>query len=246
MTTATPSTNSTTASPVSVRFGMINKKPEWNDDAFVTYWRKQHGPLVARLPNLRGYWQNLVVDRLQRGIDYERGPWDFDGLSQLWFDDSAQAQHAFHDSELAAAFVKDELHFLGGLHIVSTHQTTVIEVPEPDVRARLLKRISTLRRRADIDESDFRREWIRHGEFVRRMPAVKGYRQNVVTQRERVKGRPCSYDELPIDGIVELWFESTEALDAAFASPEGQRTMAHARTFLSEITAFLVEEHRVI
>ena len=57
---------------------------------------------------------------------------------------------------------------------------------------------------------------------------------------------PCGHDELPIDGIVELWFESPQTLEAAFASPAGQRTMAHAKTFLAEITAFLVEEHRIV
>jgi hypothetical protein len=65
-------------------------------------------------------------------------------------------------------------------------------------------------------------------------------------QRELVKGQPCSYEQLPIDGIVELWFESPTTLEAAFASPQGQRTMAHAKTFLAEITAFLVVEHRIV
>ena len=111
---------------------------------------------------------------------------------------------------------------------------------------RLLKRISTLRRRTDISEDDFRREWKVHADHVRQMPGVGGYRQNVVTAREFDKGTPCGYETLPIDGIVELWFESTDTLDAAFGSAQGQRTMAHAKSFLAEITAFVVEEHRVV
>lgn len=78
------------------------------------------------------------------------------------------------------------------------------------------------------------------------MPGVSGYRQNVGSQRELVKGQPCGYDQLPIDGIVELWFEDPTTLDAAFASSQGQKTMAHAKTFLSEITAFLVQERRIV
>ncbi|MDO8771404.1 MAG: EthD domain-containing protein [Burkholderiaceae bacterium] len=78
------------------------------------------------------------------------------------------------------------------------------------------------------------------------MPGVSGYRKNVVIQRELVKGQPCNYEQLPIDGIVELWFEDPTTLDAAFASPQGQKTMAHAKTFLSQITAFLVQERRVV
>ncbi len=68
----------------------------------------------------------------------------------------------------------------------------------------------------------------------------------MVIEREFEKGTPCGYAELPIDGVVEMWFESTDTLNAALASPEGQRTMAHAKTFLAEITAVVVEAYRVV
>jgi len=226
--------------------GLIRKKADWTTEDFQAYWRGKHGPLASRAPNLRGYWQNAVTDRLQRGIDFARGPWDFDGFSQLWFDDAKQAHHAFTDSELAAALIADEKYFLGDLHIITAQQVEVVAVPAEPSRGKLLKRISTLRRRMDVTEDDFRREWKVHGDLVREMPGVSGYRQNVVVERELTKGQPCDYDQLPIDGIVELWFENPETLDAAFASPQGQRTMAHAKTFLTEITAFLVVEHRIV
>lgn len=78
------------------------------------------------------------------------------------------------------------------------------------------------------------------------MPGVSGYRQDVVMQRELVKGQPCSYEQLPIEGIIELWFESPATLEAAFASPQEQRTMAHAKTVLAELTAFQVVENRIV
>ena len=119
-------------------------------------------------------------------------------------------------------------------------------MPEGAARGKLLKRMSTLKRRPDVTEEDFRREWKVHADHVRRMPGVAGYRQNVIVARERVKGQPCGYADLPIDGIVELWFDDTGTLDAAFASPPGQATMKHATTFLAEITAFVVSEHQVL
>lgn len=230
---------------MSVRMGMIRKKPDWSFEEFNSYWRDKHGPLAARAPGLREYWQNPVIDRLQRGIDFERGPWAFDGFSQLWFDDVKGADHAFNDSEMAAALIKDENHFLGGLHIVTAEQSVVVPVPQGPARNALLKRMSTLKRRSDVSEDDFRREWKVHADYVRLMPGVSGYRQNVIVAREFVKGHPCAYENLPIDGIVELWFEDEKKLEAAFSSPAGKTTMAHAKTFLSEITAFLVDERRV-
>jgi len=229
-----------------VRMGLLWKKPDWTMDAFRAYWRDKHGPLAARAPNLREYWQNFVTDRIQRGIDFARGPWDFDGFSQLYFDDSLQAHHAFTNSEIAAALIADEQRFLGDLHIVTAEQNVVIPVPASPKREALLKRVSTLKRRPDVSEDDFRREWIVHRDLVSQMPGVAGYRQNVVIERERIKGKPCGYEELPIDGIVELWFENAATLEAAFGSPAGRTTMKHALTFLAEITAFAVQEERVV
>ena len=233
-------------SETTVRMGLIKKKEAWTADAFSSYWRDNHGKLAGSIPNLREYWQNPVVDRIQRGIDFARGPWSFDGFSQLWFDDAKQADFAFNESDLSAALIADEQHFMSDLHIITAIQREVIELPAEPARGALLKRMSLLKRRSDISEEDFRREWIVHGQMVREMPGVGGYRQNVITARELVKGQPCPYDGMPIDGIVELWFENPTTLDAAFASPQGQRTMAHAKTFLSEITAFLVEERRIV
>lgn len=230
---------------MTVRMGLLRKKPQWSTEEFRSYWRDRHGPLAARVPGLRAYWQNAVTDRLQRGIDYERGPWDFDGISQLFLGDAPQADAGFSRGEVAAQLVADEQYFLGDLHIVTAEQNVVVPVPEGAARGRLLKRMSTLKRRPDIGEADFRREWKVHADHVRRMPGVAGYRQNVIVARERVKGQPCGYEELPIDGIVELWFQDTGTLERAFASAAGQATMKHATTFLSEITAFLVAEHQV-
>ena len=231
---------------MNIRMGLIRKKADWTLEDFDVYWKDRHGPLAAQAPQLREYWQNRVIDRAQRGIDFARGPWDFDGFSQLWFDDAGRANHAFNDSGIAAALIADENHFLGGLHIVTAEQSVVIPPPAATERARLMKRISLIRRLPALSEDDFRREWRVHGDLVRTMPGVSGYRQNVVIAREREKGRPCDHATLPIDGIVELWFKDAQTLQAAFASPAGQTTMAHAKTFLGDITAFLVDERRIV
>lgn len=231
---------------MTVRMGLIRKKANWTFEDFNSYWRENHGALARQAPNLREYWQNPVAERLQRGIEFARGPWEFDGFSQLSFDDPKQSDHAFNDSGMAAALIKDEQHFIGDLHIVTAEQVAVIPVPPAEERSKLLKRMSVIKRLPSMSEEDFRREWKVHGGFVRNMPGVSAYRQNVLTARERVKGRPCDYDELPIDGIVELWFKDAETLEAAFGSEAGRETMAHAKTFLSEITAFVVAERQIL
>lgn len=231
---------------MNIRMGLIRKQPDWTFEAFNAYWRDRHGPLAAQAPALLEYWQNPVVDRHQRGIDFARGNWDFDGFSQLTFDSLQKADHAFGDGSLAADLIADEQHFLGGLHIVTAEPTVVIELPEAQTRAKLLKRMSVITRLPSLSEDDFRREWKVHGDLVRKMPGVSAYRQNVIVAREREKGTLCDYETLPIDGIVELWFQDEQTLQDAFGSSAGQRTMAHAKTFLGEITAFLVNERQVV
>lgn len=226
-----------------VRMGLISKKPEWSHDEFYKYWLGHHGPLVKNAPGLSQYRQNHIVDRVQRGIDFAREPWEFDGFSQLWISDPNKP---FGEGELPQKILADENHFLGKLHILTVEQTTVVDVPRDDVRGKVKKRMSLIRRRPELSEQDFLNEWKVHADWVRKMPGVLGYRQNAVVQREVHKGQPCAYEDLPIDGVVEFWFESTDSLQSAFDSEVGVKTMAHAETFLSGITAFLVEEHRII
>jgi len=226
-----------------VRMGLLNKKPDWTREDFRRYWTETHGPLAARLPGLRSYLQHHVVDAEQRGITYKRGPEHVDGLSELVFDDVAAMRVALA-SELAPALAEDEARFLGRLRIIAVDRREVIA---PESGGALLKRMSFLRRRPDVDAATFEREWrIEHARLVKLMPGVRGYRQNLVIERQAVKGTPCGYDDLPIDGVVELWFSETDSLNAAFASPEGVRTMDHARTIIGEITPFLVETRVIV
>lgn len=225
------------------RMGLLQKWPDWSTEQFRKHWLDQHGPLAAQLPGLRSYQQHHVIDSVQRGISYQRGPEQLDGFSELWFD-SDEALRAATQSAPGVALIPDEKHFIGNLRIVSVEQ---VEVVAPPRDGSAIKRMSLLRRRADVSSERFSYEWREvHGELVKSMPGIRGYRQNHIITRQAPKGTTVAYDGLPIDGIVELWFDSNESLNAAFASPQGQTTMAHARTFIAEITTFLVQTHVIV
>jgi uncharacterized protein (TIGR02118 family) len=226
-----------------VRSGLIRKKPEWSGDEFRRYWREHHGALAAKLPGLRRYEQNHVVDSVQRGIAYTRGPEQLDGFSMLWFD-SEDAMRAAIATEAGRALLADENHFIGDLRIVALDQ---LEVIAPAIDRPLLKRMSLLRRLPDVSPERFKHEWREeHARLVKRVAGVRGYRQNLIVHREAPKGTVVGYEGLAIDGIVELWFDDAASLDAAFATPQGVTLMTHAREFIGEITTFLVETHVVV
>lgn len=221
-----------------VRMGLLERPADWSSERFRAHWREHHGPLAATLPGVRRYVQNHVTDHAQRGIHFARGPERLDGISQLVFDDEA-AMRAALAGAAGPRLIADERHFIGRLRIVTVESHTVVE---PPASGTALKRMSLLRRRPEVSPETFAHEWRAvHGPLVRRLPGVLGYCQNRVTGRQAPKGVPVDHAGLPIDGIVELWFADTAAIDAAFGSPEGQEAMAHAATFIGEITTYLVE-----
>ncbi len=230
--------------PTPMRMGLLKKKADWPDEAFRRYWRERHGPLASQLPGLRAYRQNHVVDARQHDLGDLGSRMLFDGFSQLWFDDGERVRGAL-SAGIGADLVRDERHFIGTLHIVSTESRTVIQ--PPDTQGTLVKHMTIIARRAGVRGEDFQRDWSEAcAGLMRAMPGVRGYRQNQIVERELVKGTPCAYDALPIDGIAEWWFDDLPSMERAFSSAPGCEAAAHANSFAAEISSFLVREYRVV
>lgn len=226
-----------------VRMGLLKRRATLSPAEFRKHWREVHGAIAARLPGLRRYHQNHIVDAEQRGIDYPRGPLTIDGISELWFDDEETMRRAL-GSDAVHALAADEVNLVDDIHVVAAEQNIVIP---PARGVPLLKRMSTLKRREDVSPEVFRHEWFEvHSMLVKRLPQVKGYTQNLIFDRSHGRGTPATRDELPIDGIVELWFDDVYSLQSAFQSPAGNTLMTHAREFIAEISTFLVEVHEVV
>ena len=92
-----------------LRSGLIQNLPHVDQKAFAKHWREVHGPLAARLPNLRGYVQNHIVERgaVRRNELMHR----IDGISQLWFD-SLELMAEAMSSSAQEACVRDITSFL--------------------------------------------------------------------------------------------------------------------------------------
>ena len=226
-----------------VRLGFLARRDGLGVAEFRSHWRDVHAAIAARLPHLRGYHQNHIVDRRQRAINYQRSGWDFDGVSELWFDD-LPSMHAAFASPVVEELAADEKAFIGDVKLVSAIQHEVVPVSRGEP---LIKRMSTLRRKAGVSAEVFMREWFEvHSVLVRRLPQVRGYRQNLVFDRSLGRARPASYEEFPIDGVVELWFRDAESLEQAFGSPAGRTLMTHAEEFIGEISTFLVDCQEVL
>ena len=227
-----------------VRMGLLTRRPEIGSAEFRRHWRDVHGPLAARLPGLRRYHQNHVVDNRQLAIDHTRGSWSIDGISELWFDSVDDMNRAVASEEYQAV-ARDHHLFVGTTGLITAVQNVVVPV---DVTAGpLVKRMSILTRKPGLTPEQFKDEWWGfHAEAVRKFPNLMGYTQNLVVERSAGLGRPAAHEDLPIDGMVEMWFRSVADIETAFRSPAANVSQTHALSFIAEITTFLVEAHEVV
>ena len=83
---------------------------------FQKYWLEVHGPIAAKIPGLKRYEQNHVIDSRQFGISHARGDWNVDGFVELEFEDQAAFEAAQNSAELAAARA-DEPEFVSAIMI---------------------------------------------------------------------------------------------------------------------------------
>lgn len=226
-----------------IRFGLLARKRGLTTEEFQDYWKETHGPLAARLlKGVRGYHQNHILN-LVRTDDAPNAQYSIDGLSELWFDDLAASKTCLTPEDLSI-LKKDEARVFENLKFLTGSPQVVISASHDGP---LLKRIALLRRRPEIDTETFKNEWLSvHAALVRSMPHVQGYTQNVVVERVVKRGEPAAYDDLPVDGVAELWFNDSAEMLESFASPAGQRTLEHGKTFLAGMTTFLVRVHKVV
>lgn len=75
-----------------------------------------------------------------------------------------------------------------------------------------------------------------HSEIALRVPGLLRYVINPIDRRQ--------YPDSPIDGFSELWFESIDAAEAAFASPAGQAAMVDVPNFAQHVAVTYITEVR--
>ncbi len=97
----------------------FRRRPGMAVEDFQTYWRTRHPEVVTKLAGVRRYVQSHT-----RQAAYRQGEPVYDGIAELWFDDTA-AMHALRDTPEMAAVQADEARFIDrstmGLIITEEH-----------------------------------------------------------------------------------------------------------------------------
>ena len=102
-----------------------------------------------------------------------------------------------------------------------------------------VKLIALLKAKPGMSRAAFAKRWLEgHTPLTLKFKNLKGYRVNIaIEEYQEIQG------ELPYDGTAELWWDSLEAMQADFASPEGKIAGADADTFTVLRTHIYTREH---
>ena len=95
-----------------------------------------------------------------------------------------------------------------------------------------MKAIILLTRREGDTAEEFRSWWLEeHAPLARQLPGLRKLVFNVVES------------EAGVDGVAELWFDSTEEFEAAYASEIGQRVATDSIAHVSGRVRLVVVEY---
>jgi uncharacterized protein (TIGR02118 family) len=97
----------------------------------------------------------------------------------------------------------------------------------------VFKAIILLTRRDGATHEEFAAWWLgEHAPLAQRLPGLRGLRFNLVDA-----------PDAGIDGITELWFDSRDDFDAAYATDHGERVAADSLANVSRRERLFVSEH---
>ena len=106
----------------------------------------------------------------------------------------------------------------------------------------MFKAIIFLTRGADQTPEDFRRWWLEeHAPLARQLPGVRKLTFNLVATQLNPDAAG-----LPYDGVSELWFDTREAFDAAYATEIGKAVASDSLNHVSGRLRLFVEEHHLV
>jgi len=118
----------------------------------------------------------------------------------------------------------------------------------------MIKRVTIMTRKPGMSREAFADYWTNtHGPLLASHPAVRRFVINVTREFVRFSVRNADpadplrstiLTQVP-DGVVELWFDNAEDMNAMYASEFAKRLVADAENFVGAIATFIVDEREI-
>jgi uncharacterized protein (TIGR02118 family) len=246
---------------------VISRKPGLSHARFATYWREQHGPLVAQSAEAIGairYVQSHPFDHpaneAMRAVRGMLPP--VDGITEVWWESRAAFEAAYSTragQDAAARLAEDEASFIdfGQSQVFMTQEHGIF-----DHRGRrplgpdALKVTYLLAGRNGLSQAEVHQTWLDdHGPLVASHAEtllMARYVQSHTVHADLNAGFEAARGYLPpLDGITEVWMASLADLEASGATEEGRAAgmalVEDERRFveMGRSRCFLTREHLV-
>jgi uncharacterized protein (TIGR02118 family) len=222
-----------------------SKRDDITDEKFWHEVMDVHVPMVVKLPGLRRYRQNKIVQATAADNSLS-----CDGIAELWFESMDDYQAAFNSPQIEAplAHVPQILDTATMKSLmVEEHRIPLDNELAPDTPEQPLKFMFHIKRRPDVTFEEFKRHLLKiHVPIVTTYPGLRRYTLafNIVPEEQREAG------SLPFDAIAEHYYDSKAAFDAAFASDAAKAGAEDAKHFmqsdsLNSVPMLVVKEYPV-
>lgn len=190
---------------------IVKRKPGMTVEAFQEHWRTGHATVVSKLPGLRRYVQSHTLPS-----GYRKGEPVWDGIAELWFDDT---DARFLDRGAMKLLFKDG------------------PIPPNGV-----KNVEFVHHRPDLTIDAFQQYWRQtHGPIAAKIPQIRRYVQSHVRASAYAGGRTPAYD-----GLAITWWDDTNAMRAAATTPQYRTTRADEPNFLAPEPRFIITREIVV
>ncbi len=215
---------------------LVFKRPDLTDERFHYHWRTVHGPIAARLTQMRRYVQ------LHRVLPWIPGlpAVACEGVVESWFDTLGDVEAIFADPAYLEGAKLDEPLFLDEARLdgyMTEEAVSQLHSDQPGVKA-----VVMLRSRPDSDASAFKQRTRVWAEQLANATRVEDWGVSYVHQAEYGGGAPT------FDAFVVLTFADLDQFESSWAEPPVVSTLRNIHTFADypRCAGFVGEEHRVI
>ncbi len=214
---------------------LIKRKATMELDAFRNYWLTTHAELALKVPGLRKYVQSHT---LLSG--YKKGAPAFDGIAEVWYDDT-DAMRRIAELPEARAVNADGFNFMDmrASAFLLTREHVIKDGP---ISPSMVKYVAFARRKPGMEVEAYQAYWKEHhGPLAAKIPVVHRYVQSHVLASGYRSGLTPPYD-----GIAETWFEDTAAMRFSQTTPEYHAVRADEPNFIDpDHFAFIITREHV-
>lgn len=215
----------------------LKRKSGMSVEAFQEYWLTTHADLVKKVPEIRKYVQ---CHTLLSG--YRKGEPVYDGVAELWYDNTDVMRRIADLPESRVALADDEKFLdMSRMTFIITQEH---EQKEGPTTSSMVKLVEFVTRKPGMEVEAFQEYWRTiHGPLAAKIPMIRRYVQCHTRLSAYRAGRQPLYD-----GVAEVWFDSTNAMRQSEETPEYAAVRADEPNFIdgSQLSFIITKEYGML